>query len=57
MTGELHIGATPTPTFNIGLIAECAALFLARHPTVRLKGYRAEELAAAQIGAKLRVGE
>ena len=50
MTGGVRIGATHT--FNIGLIPECTALFLARHPTVRV-----EELAAAQIGVKLHAGE
>jgi len=52
LTGEVRIGATHT--FNIGLIPECVALFLARHPTVRV---RVEELAAEQIGAKLHAGE
>lgn len=32
LSGRLRIGATHT--FNIGLIPECVALFLARHPTV-----------------------
>ncbi len=52
LTGQVRIGATHT--FNIGLIPECVALFLARHPTVRV---RVEELAADQIGAKLHAGE
>ena len=52
LTGEVRIGATHT--FNIGLIPECVALFLARHPTVRV---RVEELSADQIGARLRAGE
>ena len=52
LTGEVRIGATHT--FNIGLIPECAAQFLARHPTVRV---RIDELAAEQIGAKLHAGE
>ena len=52
LTGVVRIGATHT--FNIGLIPECVALFLARHPTVRV---RVEELAADQIGAKLLSGE
>ena len=52
LTGEVRIGATHT--FNIGLIPECVAQFLARHPTVRV---RVEELAADQIGTKLRAGE
>jgi LysR family cyn operon transcriptional activator len=52
LTGQVRIGATHT--FNIGLIPECVALFLARHPTVRI---RVEELAAEQIVAALRAGE
>jgi LysR family cyn operon transcriptional activator len=52
LTGQLRIGSTHT--FNIGLIPECVALFLARHPTVQV---RVEELAADQIGAKLQTGE
>src|ERR1700704_6020814 len=52
LTGRVRIGATHT--FNIGLIPECVALFLARHPTVRI---RVEELAADQIGARLHAGE
>jgi len=52
LTGQVRIGATHT--FNIGLIPECVALFLARHPTVRV---RVEELSADQIGAKLHAGE
>ena len=52
LTGRVRIGATHT--FNIGLIPECVALFLARHPTVQV---RVEELAADQIGAKLHAGE
>ena len=52
LTGQVRIGATHT--FNIGLIPECVALFLARHPTVRVS---IEELAADQIGAKLQAGE
>ena len=35
LTGVVRIGATHT--FNIGLIPECVALFLARHPTVRVR--------------------
>ena len=34
LTGQVRVGATHT--FNIALIPECVALFLARHPTVRL---------------------
>ncbi len=52
LTGEVRIGATHT--FNIGLIPECVAQFLARHPTVRV---RVEELPADQIGSKLHAGE
>ena len=52
LTGEVRIGATHT--FNIGLIPECMALVLARHPTVRL---RVDELPADQISTKLRAGE
>ena len=51
LTGQVRIGATHT--FNIGLIPECVALFLARHPTVRV---RVEELAADQISARLHAG-
>ncbi|MGZ8261274.1 MAG: LysR substrate-binding domain-containing protein [Caldimonas sp.] len=52
LTGQVRIGATHT--FNIGLIPECVALFLTRHPTVQI---RVEELAAEQIVARLRTGE
>lgn len=52
LVGQLRIGATHT--FNIGLIPECVALFLARHPTVQL---RVEELSADQIVEKLQAGE
>ena len=52
LTGQVRIGATHT--FNIGLIPECVALFLARHPTVQV---RVEELPAEQIGAKLHSSE
>lgn len=52
LTGEVRIGATHT--FNIGLIPECVALFLARHPTVKVC---VEELPAGDIGAQLRAGE
>ena len=52
LTGRVRIGATHT--FNIGLIPECVALFLARHPTVQI---RVEELAAEQIVSGLRAGE
>lgn len=52
LTGQVRIGATHT--FNIGLIPECVAQFLARHPTVQV---RVEELPAEQIGTKLHAGE
>ncbi|HEV7577389.1 MAG TPA: LysR substrate-binding domain-containing protein [Caldimonas sp.] len=52
LTGQVRIGATHT--FNIGLIPECVALFLTRHPTVQI---RVEELAAEQIVSRLRAGE
>ena len=52
LTGEVRIGATHT--FNIGLIPECVAQFLARHPTVRV---RIDELPADQIIAKVHTGE
>ena len=52
LTGQVRIGATHT--FNIGLIPECVALFLARHPTVRI---RVDELSADEIGKRLHAGE
>ena len=52
LTGKVRIGATHT--FNIGLIPECVAQFLARHPTVRIS---VEELAAEVIAARLAAGE
>ena len=52
LAGQVRIGATHT--FNISLIPECVALFLARHPRVQV---RVEELAADEIGARLRRGE
>jgi len=52
LTGQVRIGATYT--FNIGLIPECVALFLARHPTVRVK---VEELPAEKISERLHAGE
>ena len=52
LTGQVRIGATQT--FNIRLIPECIAGFLARHPTVQV---RVEELAADQIADKLHAGE
>src|ERR1700709_1143013 len=52
LTGQVRIGATHT--FNIGLIPECVALFLARHPTVRV---RIDELSADEIDKRLRANE
>jgi LysR family transcriptional regulator, cyn operon transcriptional activator len=52
LTGRVRIGATHT--FNIGLIPECVAAFLKRHPTVQI---RVEELAAEQIVSRLGNGE
>jgi len=51
LTGEVRVGSTHT--FNIGLIPECVALFLARHPTVKIC---VEELPADEIGVRLRSG-
>jgi LysR family transcriptional regulator, cyn operon transcriptional activator len=52
LSGQLRIGTTHT--FNIGLIPECVALFLARHPSVKV---RVEELPAEQIGERLQARE
>ncbi|MEP7303321.1 MAG: LysR substrate-binding domain-containing protein [Caldimonas sp.] len=52
LTGQVRIGATHT--FNIGLIPECVALFLARHPTVQI---RVDELSADEISTGLQAGE
>lgn len=52
LSGRVRIGATHT--FNISLIPECVALFLARHPLVQV---RVEELSADEIGARLHKGE
>lgn len=52
LTGTVRVGATHT--FNIGLIPECVAQLLARHPGVRIS---VEELSAEVIGARLRAGE
>ena len=52
LTGQLRIAATHT--FNIGLIPECVALFLARHPTVQVC---VEELPAEKISGRLLAGE
>jgi len=51
LTGQVRIGATHT--FNIGLIPECVAMFLARHPTVQI---RVDELAADEISKQLHAG-
>lgn len=52
LTGQVRIGATHT--FNIGLIPECVAQFLARHPAVQVQ---VEELSADQISRRLHDGE
>ena len=52
LTGRVRIGATHT--FNIGLIPECVAQFLARHPAVQVQ---VEELAADRIIERLQAGE
>src|SRR5690349_9751679 len=52
LSGQVRVGATHT--FNVSLIPECVALFLARHPTVLL---RVDELAAEQVANGLRDGE
>jgi LysR family cyn operon transcriptional activator len=52
LSGQVRVGATHT--FNVSLIPECVALFLARHPTVRV---RVDELAAEQVANGLRDGE
>ena len=52
LTGQVRIGTTHT--FNIGLIPECVALFLTRHPGVQV---RVEELPADQIGERLQARE
>ncbi|HSW07429.1 LysR substrate-binding domain-containing protein [Aquabacterium sp.] len=52
LTGQVRVGATHT--FNIGLIPECVALFLARHPTVKVC---IEELPADDIGVQLHSGD
>lgn len=51
LTGQVRIGTTNT--FNIGLIPECVAQFLARHPAVQV---RVEEFSADQINAGLQSG-
>ncbi len=51
LVGQVRVGATHT--FNQALIPECVALFLARHPNVRIC---VEELSAAEIGTQLRAG-
>ena len=52
LTGQVMVGATHT--FNIGLIPECVAQFLARHPTVKVS---VEELPADDIGTRVRSGD
>jgi len=52
LTGQVRVGATHT--FNIGLIPECVAQFLARHPTVKVC---IEELPADDIGVQVRSGD
>ncbi|MDM0114664.1 LysR substrate-binding domain-containing protein [Variovorax sp. J22R133] len=52
LSGTVRVGATHT--FNIGLIPECVAQLLARHPTVRIS---VEELSAEVIGARLKSGD
>jgi LysR family cyn operon transcriptional activator len=49
---RVRIGATHT--FNISLIPECVAQYLARHPTTRV---HVDELAADEIAARLQAGE
>ncbi len=51
LTGQIRIGATHT--FNVGLIPECIALFLKRHPTMQIS---VEELAADEIVERLQKG-
>jgi LysR family cyn operon transcriptional activator len=51
LSGQVRIGTTHT--FNIGLIPECVAQFLARHAQVRV---RVEELPAEQIAEQLQAG-
>ncbi|MET0310529.1 MAG: transcriptional regulator CynR [Burkholderiaceae bacterium] len=48
LSGEVRIGATGT--FNIGFVPECLAMFLKRHPTVKVQ---VEELAADAIAQRL----
>jgi LysR family cyn operon transcriptional activator len=48
LSGEVRIGATGT--FNIGFVPECMALFLEKHPTVRIT---VDELAADTIAQRL----
>jgi LysR family cyn operon transcriptional activator len=52
LAGEVRIGATNT--FNLGFIPECAATFMARHPTAKVI---VTELPADEIGARLNAGE
>lgn len=48
LAGEVRIGTTGT--FNVGFVPECMAIFLQRHPTVRLV---VDELAADAIAQRL----
>jgi LysR family cyn operon transcriptional activator len=48
LSGEVRIGATGT--FNIGFVPECLAMFLKRHPTVKVT---VDELAADAIAQRL----
>lgn len=52
VAGEVRIGATHT--FNLEFLPECIALFLDRHPSVKVT---VEELAADDICAKLKAEE
>ncbi len=52
LTGRVRIGATHT--FNVGLIPDCVAVFLGKHPTVQV---RVDELAADEIVGGLHAGE
>jgi LysR family transcriptional regulator, cyn operon transcriptional activator len=52
LAGQVRVGATNT--FNLGFIPECAATFLARHPTAKVI---VTELPADDIGVRLNAGE
>lgn len=51
LSGRVRVGATHT--FNLRLIPDCVALFVARHPNVMVC---IEELSADEIGHQLRAG-